>query len=112
MLYFSVHSLQRTLYTLAHSLLYLVVCLVMSCNSFPEYVRKRPRLHGYVLGFARRSPSENALGFSFGFTIIGETAVLSAVNDRRMKPPFDSRKLWIGSAVTIGGQAAESKPPN
>ena len=48
----------------------------MSSNSFPEYVRKRPRLHDNVLGFARRSPSENALGFSFGFTFIGETAVL------------------------------------
>ena len=74
MLFFCVHSLQMTLYTLAHCLSYLGVCFV-SYNSFPEYVRKRPRLHGYVLGFTRRSPSENALGFSFGFTIIGETAV-------------------------------------
>jgi hypothetical protein len=63
-----------SLFTLALCLSYLGVCFV-SCNSFPEYVRKRPRLHDNVLGFARRSPSENALGFSFGFTIIGETAV-------------------------------------
>ena len=102
MLYFCVHSLQMSLFTLAHCLSFLGVCFV-SYNSFPEYVRKRPRSHDNVLDFARRSPSENALGFSFGFTFIGETAVLSAATDRRMKPPFDSRELWNRSAVTIGG---------
>ena len=40
------------------------MCLFVSCNSFPEYVWKRPRLHDNVLGFARRPLMENALGFS------------------------------------------------
>ena len=49
------------------------------CNSFPEYVRKRPRLHDYVLGFARRPHMENALGFSLVSPILVNRRLRSAV---------------------------------
>ena len=62
-----VHSLHMSLVTLAHYC-FMLLCVLVSCNSFPVVVRKRPLI-------ARRSPLENAFGFSLGFTILGETAV-------------------------------------
>ena len=55
--------------------MYVVVCLYVSHNSFPDSVSETSALALKVLGFARRPYVENALGFSLGFTIFGESAV-------------------------------------
>ena len=70
-----VHSLHMSHYTLALCCC-ILLCVYVSCNSFPEYVRKRPRLHDNVLGFTRRPLMENALGFSL------------------VSPSLVNRRLW------------------
>ena len=74
----------------------------MSCNSFPEYVRKRPRLHDNVLGFARRPHMENALGFSLVSPILVNRRLRSAAwplnRNRRSRPDafiFSGLILWF-----------------
>ena len=67
----------------------ILLCVYVSCNSFPEYVQKRPRVHVSVLGLARGPSSEKDLVFSFGYTTIGETTVVIDGLDHQMKPPFD-----------------------
>ena len=54
---------------------------------------------------------ENALGFSFGFTTVGESAVVFDGLAAELKPPFQTRQLWLDSAVTIDGRDRRSKPP-
>ena len=86
----------------------------MSCNSFPEYVRKRPHLHKSVLGFARRPLTENVLGFSLGFTIFGETAVTIDGHDRHAKPPIILDAFNISGLVlrfTLQFDNRQMKPP-
>ena len=39
----------------------ILLCVYVSCNSFPEYVQKRPRVHVIVLGFTWRPLSKIAL---------------------------------------------------
>ena len=46
--------------------------------------RKHPHLHDGVLGLARGSPSENVIGFSFGFTTFGETGVVIGGQNRHL----------------------------
>ena len=63
-----------------------------------------------MLGFARRPSMENALGFSFGFTTFGELTVVFGGLAAELKPPFQTRQLWLDSAVMIGGHDRRSKP--
>ena len=60
-----------------HSLLTLAIHVSLKCGviRFRLSDWKRPRVHVGVHGVARRPPSENALVFSFGFTIFGETTI-------------------------------------
>ena len=117
-----------SLFTLA-LLCYMLLCVYVSCNSFPEYVRKRPRLHDNVLGFARRPHMENALGFSLVSPILVNRRLRSAAwppnrNRRSDLMHLLSRVCFCGliggyetaewnpvlgmnSAVMIGGLAAE-----
>ena len=92
-----VHSLHMSLITLA-LLCYMLLCVYVSSNSFPVVVRKRPRMHLVCLFLARRSPLENTLGFSLGFTKIGETAVwiggLAAEWNRRFNSAVGWPPIW------------------
>ena len=72
------------------SLMVCVVSLVCRAIRFPKIVWKHPCMHVGVFSLARRSPSKKAFGFSFGFTIFGETTVCDQRPNRQLKPPFET----------------------
>ena len=91
------------------SLIYVVVCLCV-LYFISRCCLETTALHRVCLFLARRSPLENALGFSLGFTKIGETAVwigglVAEWNRRSYLIDFISR---VNSAVW----STVPKPPN
>ena len=85
--------------TFTHAPLCIVSCCVFvygySCS---VDVRKRPRLHIRVLGFARRPLLVIALAFSLDSPLLVNLR-FDRRPCRRMKPPFWTRGLWSDSAV-------------
>ena len=71
----------------------------MWCNSFPEYVRKRPRVHEIVLGFARRPLMENALGFSLVSPFLVNRRFRSAVWPQNRNRRSDLMHLNISGLI-------------
>ena len=67
------HSLHTSHLHLFVEFCCVIVCLVIR---FPKFVQKYPHMHVGVLGLARGLSLEKTHVFSFGFTTIGETAVV------------------------------------
>ena len=85
--------------TFTHAPLCIVSCCVFVYgNSCSVDVRKRPRLHIRVLGFARRPLLVIALAFSLDSPLLVNLR-FDRRPGRRMKPPFWTRGLWSDSAV-------------
>ena len=89
----------------------MLLCVFVSYKFVSWFSSETSALALRVLGFTRRLSMENALGFSFGLTIFGESAVtfggLAAEWNRRISPEASGMFLWLRSAATD----RLSKPP-
>ena len=107
MLYFCVHPLHMSPFTLALCCC-IFLCVSVSSNSFPKCCSETSAHAHWCAWLARWSPSKNALGFSFGFTKSGETTVWSAALtdewNRHLCPEVSGVLMWLWSVTTTAVQ--------